>query len=273
MNRKAIIYLTASVIVIICTAFLVLESDKKSDNEITITVMNSQITEFIQTEITQTTLKTTSVSKTATKTTVTSISSISTNQNTETTETQPVTDNYEVNEVLYVDINTAGMEELMLLDGIGEVTAQAIINYREENGGFRNIEEIINVYGIGEAKFEKIRDFIYVQNPVYDCENDVFQEYEEPEESEEVPDEPVAETTEEVTEPELTLEKCIPIDINTADSEILMLLPYVNEQIAQDIITLRNDLNGFTNIYELLYIDKLDQKQVAELAEFVTVGQ
>ncbi|MBO5104777.1 MAG: helix-hairpin-helix domain-containing protein, partial [Ruminococcus sp.] len=119
--------------------------------------MNSQITEFIQTEITQTTLKTTSVSKTATKTTVTSISSISTNQNTETTETQPVTDDYEVNEVLYVDINTAGMEELMLLDGIGEVTAQAIINYREENGGFRNIEEIINVYDIGEAKFEKIR--------------------------------------------------------------------------------------------------------------------
>ena len=157
MNRKAIIYLTASAIVIICTAFLVLESDKKSDNEITITVMNSQITEFIQTEITQTTLKTTSVSKTATKTTVTSISSISTNQNTETTETQPVTDDYEVNEVLYVDINTAGMEELMLLDGIGEVTAQAIINYREENGGFRNIEEIINVYGIGEAKFETFK--------------------------------------------------------------------------------------------------------------------
>ncbi|MDE5619733.1 MAG: helix-hairpin-helix domain-containing protein [Ruminococcus sp.] len=265
MDRKVIIYLTASFLAVICTAYLVLESDKKSDNEITITVMNSGTVEVVQTESTQTKLKTyTAVpeTKTTVSSTVTVISSISTNPEQEITETQPVYSDYEV---LYVDINTADAEELMLLDGIGEVTAEAIINYREENGGFRNIEEIINVYGIGEAKFEKIRGYIYVQNPVYDYEDDVFQDYEEPE--------TVAETVEEVTETELTLENCSPIDINTADLEILMLLPYVDEQIAQDIITLRSELNGFTNVYELLYIDKLDQKQVAELTEFVTVGQ
>lgn len=264
MDRKIIIYLTASVIAVICTACLVLASDKKSDDEITITVMNSGTVEVVQTESTQTKSETTAVpeTKTTVSSTVTVVSSISTNPEQEITETQPA---YSDCEVLCVDINTADTQELMLLDGIGEVTAEAIINYREENGGFRNIEEIMNVYGIGEAKFEKIREYIYVQNPVYDYEDEIFQEYEEPE--------TVAETSEEVTETELTLENCSPVDINTAGPEILMLLPYVDEQIAQDIITLRSELNGFTNIYELLYIDKLSQKQVAELTEFVTVGQ
>lgn len=270
MDRKGIIYLIASMIAVICTACLVLESDKKSDDEITITVMNSGTVEVVQTENIQTKLKTFTTApktKTTSSSTVTAVSSISTNTEQEITETQPAYSDYEV---LYIDINTANAEELMLLDGIGEVTAEAIINYREENGGFRNIEEIMNVYGIGEVKFEKIREYIYVLNPVYDYEDEIFQEYEEPETvSEEV--EEVTETVEKVTE--MTLENCSPIDINTADSEILMLLPYVDEQIAQDIITLRSELNGFSNVYELLYIDKLNQKQVAELTEFVTVGQ
>ena len=70
-------------------------------------------------------------------------------------------------EFLYIDINSAGMEQLMLLDGIGEVTAEKIINYRIINGGFKNIEEIMNVNGIGEKTFFNIKDHIYVENPVY----------------------------------------------------------------------------------------------------------
>lgn len=72
-------------------------------------------------------------------------------------------------EFLYIDINSAGMEQLMLLDGIGEVTAEKIINYRIINGGFKNIEEIMNVNGIGEKTFFNIKDHIYVENPVYPC--------------------------------------------------------------------------------------------------------
>ncbi len=271
MYKKGIVYLTASVITVICTAFLVITSDRKSDDEITITVMNSETAEVIHTEVlktenVQTTVKLHKLSaktKTTVSSTVTAVSSVSTNSNQEITETEPVYNDYEV---LYIDINTAGAEELMRLDGIGRATAEAIINYRNENGGFRNIEEIMNVYGIGEAKFEEIREYIYVKNPVYNYDEEVFQEYKEPE--------TVPETTAgEETVPEITLESCSPININTADSELLMLLPYVDEQIAQDIITLRSELGGFTNVYELLYLDKLDQKQVSELTEFVTVGQ
>ena len=61
-----------------------------------------------------------------------------------------------------VDINTAGVEELMKLEGIGEKRAADIISYRERVGGFNSIEELMNVSGIKEAVFNRIKDKIYV---------------------------------------------------------------------------------------------------------------
>lgn len=61
-----------------------------------------------------------------------------------------------------VNINTATIEELDTLPGVGEATANKIINYREENGGFKNIEDIKNVKGIGDKKFEDLKDNICV---------------------------------------------------------------------------------------------------------------
>lgn len=69
---------------------------------------------------------------------------------------------YETAGVRLVNINTAGIEELMELDGIGEVIAQRIIDYRNEHGKFTSIEEIKNVSGIGDTKFEKIKDRICI---------------------------------------------------------------------------------------------------------------
>jgi len=59
-----------------------------------------------------------------------------------------------------ISINTGTKEELMQLSGIGEKTAQAIIDYRNANGLFQRIEDLKNVKGIGEKKLEKIRDKI-----------------------------------------------------------------------------------------------------------------
>ena len=61
-----------------------------------------------------------------------------------------------------VNINTASKEELDTLPGIGESTANKIINYRKENGKFKTIEEIKEVSGIGDSKFEDIKDLIEV---------------------------------------------------------------------------------------------------------------
>lgn len=62
-----------------------------------------------------------------------------------------------------ININTATQTELETLTGIGASTALKIINYRNENGKFKNIEEIKNVSGIGDAKYEAIKDNICVK--------------------------------------------------------------------------------------------------------------
>jgi competence protein ComEA len=59
-----------------------------------------------------------------------------------------------------VNINTATLEELNALPGIGPTTAQKIIDYRDANGAFSVIEDIMNVSGIGPATFEEIKDLI-----------------------------------------------------------------------------------------------------------------
>lgn len=61
-----------------------------------------------------------------------------------------------------VNINTANIGELTTISGIGEKTAMKIIEYRETNGKFKTIEDIRNVSGIGEAKYENIKDYICV---------------------------------------------------------------------------------------------------------------
>jgi len=61
-----------------------------------------------------------------------------------------------------VNINEAGVEKLTTLNGVGEKTARKIIVYRVKNGCFNNIEEIINVDGIGEVIYENIKDYITI---------------------------------------------------------------------------------------------------------------
>ena len=64
----------------------------------------------------------------------------------------------------FVNINTADQITLETLSGIGPVIAENIIAYREENGPFKSIEEIQKVYGIGPAKFDRIKDLIIVDD-------------------------------------------------------------------------------------------------------------
>ena len=61
-----------------------------------------------------------------------------------------------------VNLNTATVAQIASLPGIGEKAAERIIEYREKNGGFKKIEELMNVKGIGEKSFLKLKPLITV---------------------------------------------------------------------------------------------------------------
>lgn len=66
----------------------------------------------------------------------------------------------EIRETRLISINSAPIKELILLPGIGTALAERIIAYREEHGGFRTMEELMKVSGIGQVKYERIKEFI-----------------------------------------------------------------------------------------------------------------
>jgi len=60
-----------------------------------------------------------------------------------------------------ININTADKETLMsVIKGVGEKKAEAIITYRKENGGFKSVDELTNIQGIGQATVDKHRDML-----------------------------------------------------------------------------------------------------------------
>ena len=68
-----------------------------------------------------------------------------------------------------IDLNSATVEELQRLDGIGPALAQAIVDYREQNGPFASVEELLEVPGIGEKKLAAIRDLVCADPPPGDA--------------------------------------------------------------------------------------------------------
>ena len=70
--------------------------------------------------------------------------------------------NKEENQKKLININSADEEDLKKIPGVGPSIAKRIIEYREQNGGFSSISEIMNVSGIGKSKFKAMKDNIYV---------------------------------------------------------------------------------------------------------------
>lgn len=241
--RKYLFFMLCSALVVGTATFYFHISDKKKN---TTTIIIDNNIERIKATTNMTEAKTTS-RKITTKAQTTSVPS----------KHKTVLTTAETTEFLSLDINFASAEELMKLHGIGEKTAAEIISYREQNNGFANIEEIMKVNGIGEKTFESIKDHIYVTDPVYE---DVTEEYEYEDDN-----------IESNSDNSPTLEDLAPININTADFDTLILLPHVDEAIAEQIISFRENKGGFQNEYELIMLDGLTRSEVADIKEYIEI--
>jgi competence protein ComEA len=62
-----------------------------------------------------------------------------------------------------VNVNTATLEELQLLPGVGESRARAMIETRKQRGGFKSVDDLLEVKGIGTASLEKLRPYVTVE--------------------------------------------------------------------------------------------------------------
>lgn len=289
LKQKVYTLLIVLTAIIFSASFLIAFSEDKNTNDFEVVIIND--TESSETNTDDILYNSITAVQTVTKTVNTISSEKKKTKTSSTKETQfsvatiVITDTTETESVNFpIDINSAGIDELKTLDGIGDAAASKIIEYRETYGSFKNREELLNVSGIGEKKLEKIYDFIFVENESYDepdnSDSEIFSEpeiydyndynndeiwSEESDFSDEQDSVPETEPT------EITTEEFILINLNTALKEDFMKLPYVDENIADDIIELRNTIQYFSHPYELLMVESLTQQQVAEIIKFVTV--
>lgn len=130
-----------------------------------------------------------------------------------------------------LNINEASMQDFSLLPGIGDKTSYRIVKYREEVGGFKAIEQIKRVKGIGDAAFYKVKDYLALTGKS---------------------------------------NLRVLIDINTATAPALASLPGISEKDAYAIIEYRKKNKGFKKIEEIK-LAGISKEKFEEIKGLITI--
>ncbi len=154
----------------------------------------------------------------------------------------------EESQIIPLELNTASASELTEINGIGEATAQKIVEYAEKVG-FTSVDDLLYVSGIGKSKLELIRPYVYVDL------NYFTGTYPETENTDNVS----SETAE-----------IYPVNLNSCTKEDLMQLPGIDEQTAENILNLRSEIGYFIKIEELFYVP-LTNDQFNQILPYVFI--
>lgn len=142
------------------------------------------------------------------------------------------------------DLNTATAEELMRVPGIGETLAAAIVQHREQLGGFRRRDELKEISGIGDGLMQAVM-------AEFEIPGELPPVQEEPPAAEPAePDMPDLTDAPETTEPALQG----PFEMNAVTREELLTIPGMTEALADEYLSMRGRLRGYQNFNELLLV-------------------
>lgn len=188
----------------------------------------------------------------------TSVESNSDSENSQNSETR----NTDSEKPYLININTATSRQLQELSGIGEAKAAAIIEYREMNGGFSDVRELLNVNGIGEGIFENIRDYLTVGDAP--PKKTTSAETSKPPSTSSTPSTPSTAPTDPAQIPV--------VNINTASLEELQQLPGIGSTKAMYIVQYRSVYGDFADINEIKNVNGIGEGVFAEIRDYITVG-
>ena len=163
-----------------------------------------------------------------------------------------------------ININREEMEGLCALRGIGPAKAEAIINYREENGIFRKKEQLLDVHGIGPATLSGIRDEITLGSPPPEMKSGAtFKENSAPAQKD-------PRNLSAAADYDQDNER---ININTANLEALKTLDNIGEIKAERIINYRKTYGDFRRAVDITKVKGIGEKTFQKNMHRITVGR
>lgn len=283
MNKKKIIYFSLSVAVLFLISIILVYEEQPAEIPTVRTVSvsdtdyynsNQEIISEFYCEISESIVFSTDITK--------NYQDISESEESMETCVSIIENNDETSEnpiAFPLNLNTARKDELMQVEGIGEVLAERIIEYRNQNGDFTSMYQLTEINGIGDAKFEKFRSFLYIENEqeYFNEDNQPVEEqnnenYEEPaDENYDEPIEPVEETQVIIEETILEETEIPMIELNSATAEDFMKLPNIDEEMALKIVDFRSKIQYFSHPYELLYIDGMSENLLASVIDYMYI--
>ena len=178
------------------------------------------------------------------------------------------TETYGQNRSAYqIDLNAAGKPELLQLPGVGESLAERIDAYRREYGGFRQVEDLQEIHGVGPATLERLRPWVRAQADAAATEGLSRAALAQPPRA--TGKKTAAASTQNVGAKKIASLKG-PIDVNRASEEELQRLPGVGPKMAQRIIAERVK-KRFESVDDLRRVSGIGPKTLERLRPFVTV--
>lgn len=156
--------------------------------------------------------------------------------------------------VFPLELNSASASDLAYINGIGEVTAHKIVDYAR-TVGFTSVDDLLNVSGIGKSKLEQIRPYVYVDL------NNFTGTYSETEYT-------VLETSDSVSS-ESEAAEIYPVNLNLCTKTDLMQLPDIDEQMAENILSLRSEIGYFSKLEELRFV--LTESQFDRISPYIFI--